>query len=755
MAKSRALVRLWAAVAALNLLVFAIIGVALYRGYDQQRAVATMTASNLSRVLEENLTRFIEKIDLTLRAVADEVARQEAAGAIDRDEMDAFLARHDVRLPESLGLRVVNAEGRIEYAVSNAAPGGAEVGDRDHFLGHRDNPLLGLLISKPVVGRMNKVPMVIFAHRRTGKGGSFRGIVHAAVSITALERVFRSVDLGENGVVGLWNPTPTLIARSAPVDATIPAVPSPTLRGLIEARAMPTTYHGVSPLDGIARVYSFRRVGSWPLFITVGIADQDYLMPWWREVRFLSLLALTFVLASLAAAWVIARGIRSQEAARAEAEAARRRSDLILASAADGICGLDTQGRVTFVNATARRLLGWADDAGLGWDFHAVAHHRHTDGRVYPAADCPVSAVLGGTGSMVQVDGEVYWRHDGTCFPVEYTVAAIVEGGEVKGAVNVFRDVGERQRIEGERVRTLAATTALGNILRLALEPLSLEQMLDAALDELLSLSWLKLERQACIFLLDSDHRTLRQVASRNLPPDLCTTVAVGHCLCGRAAVAGEVLFADCHDPRHDIHREGIPEHGHYCVPIGNPADRLGVLNAYVAVGHRRDPEEERFLSMVADTLAGMIQRKRTEETLQLSEERAKALLDAPADAAFLLGPDGTILAGNEAFSVSFAKPVDELVGTRFYDALKPDLAVRRRAAVEAVLGGGRMVETHDQREGREYDNRLFPVRDSHGAVAQVAVFSRDVTEQRRAARAAERALADLARSNEELQQFA
>jgi PAS domain S-box-containing protein len=356
------------------------------------------------------------------------------------------------------------------------------------------------------------------------------------------------------------------------------------------------------------------------------------------------------------------------------------------------------------------------------------------------------------------VDGEVYWRRDGTCFPVEYTVAPVLENGQVKGTVNLFRDVSERLRIDSERARTLAVTQALANLLRLSLDSKSLESMLDAALGELLSLPWLQLERQACIFLLDGNGTTLRMAASRNLPPDICggcATVPVGSCLCGQAAATGQIVFADCHDPAHGSRHASAGEHGHYCVPIGTASECLGVLNAYVGHGHRRDADEERFLAMVADTLAGMIKRKQVEETLQLSEGRAKALLNAPTDAAFLMAPDGTVLACNDAFAARFGKSIDQIVGTDSFAMLPPDLATQRRQVVEQVLSQAMPVEISDEHNGMALDNRLFPMLDARGAVAQVAVFSRDVTEQQRAAREVSNALAELARSNEELQQFA
>src|SRR5262249_27450796 len=77
-------------------------------------------------------------------------------------------------------------------------------------------------------------------------------------------------------------------------------------------------------------------------------------------------------------------------------------------------------------------------------------------------------------------------------------------------------------------------------------------------------------------------------------------------------------------DARHTICYPGMVPHGHYCVPISSGERPLGLLALYVREGHQRSPTEERFLRAVADVLAGVIERQRTQEGLreQLRERR-------------------------------------------------------------------------------------------------------------------------------------
>ena len=121
---------------------------------------------------------------------------------------------------------------------------------------------------------------------------------------------------------------------------------------------------------------------------------------------------------------------------------------LLLESTGEGIFGVDTQGRCIFCNPAAAQLLGHAAPAILeGVKMHEVMHHSHPEGSPYPAADCRASNIFR-DGLPVHVDDEVFWRADGSSFPVEYHANPILRDGELVGAVVNFSDVSERRQAE-------------------------------------------------------------------------------------------------------------------------------------------------------------------------------------------------------------------------------------------------------------------------------------------------------------------
>ncbi|MFP5352382.1 MAG: GAF domain-containing protein, partial [Actinomycetota bacterium] len=116
----------------------------------------------------------------------------------------------------------------------------------------------------------------------------------------------------------------------------------------------------------------------------------------------------------------------------------RREFEMILNSAAEGIYGLDRHGRVTFINIAGARMCGYEPHELMRQRQHNHIHHSRADGSPYPWQECPNHHTLT-SGHAVEVTGEVFWRRDGTSFPVEYSSTPIINDGTITGAVVIFR----------------------------------------------------------------------------------------------------------------------------------------------------------------------------------------------------------------------------------------------------------------------------------------------------------------------------
>ncbi len=145
--------------------------------------------------------------------------------------------------------------------------------------------------------------------------------------------------------------------------------------------------------------------------------------------------------------------ITERKRAEAMLASAHRQNELLLNSVGDGIFGLDLEGRTTFLNPKAVRLMGYKPEEMIGLPQHDLIHHTKSDGSPYRLEECPIYAAFK-DGQVHHVNTEVFWRKDGTSFPVAYTSTPMLdENGELQGAVAVFSDITERQRAEAEKIQ--------------------------------------------------------------------------------------------------------------------------------------------------------------------------------------------------------------------------------------------------------------------------------------------------------------
>jgi PAS domain S-box-containing protein len=186
--------------------------------------------------------------------------------------------------------------------------------------------------------------------------------------------------------------------------------------------------------------------------------------------------------------------LRQLQLARDSLKRLSYQNELILKSAGEGICSLDVEGKIASANPTAARILGYSTQKMLGQLIHTLVEPTKADKTSYQWEQSPILKTLT-EGITQQVSEDLFRRHNGEYFPVEYTSTSIRERDNILGAVVVFKDITERQMIErlkdefisvvSHELRTplTSIRTALGLLVQdsLTIEPNKRHRMLEIA----------------------------------------------------------------------------------------------------------------------------------------------------------------------------------------------------------------------------------------------------------------------------------
>ena len=301
----------------INLLVFVSVGLTVYQNYREQVRQAEIATTNLAKALENEIAGAINLQDLALQDLIDEYRHQVAQGGVQRPILDAHIQRMLIRLPGVDAVRIADAQGNLVFGSDVTPSTRVNVADRPHFIRLRDSPGVGLVFSKPQISRINKKWVILLARRIDLPDGGFGGMAFVAVTLNHLSKTFSTLDIGRHGVVVLRSADLGVVARYPQMrDETPGGVGkrdvSPQFRALVQAGHKEGLFKGVSPVDGIERHLSFRQVNGFPFFIMVGLATQDHLAAWRKDLVKDFALLFGFAAMTVVAAWLMHRTWRRQ-----------------------------------------------------------------------------------------------------------------------------------------------------------------------------------------------------------------------------------------------------------------------------------------------------------------------------------------------------------------------------------------------------------------------------------------------------------
>ncbi|MDP2154975.1 MAG: PAS domain-containing protein, partial [Sulfuricella sp.] len=278
----------------------AVLAFFLYVSHQEEHHRAQASTRNLAWVLEEHTKATFQKIDIVLQNISGHV-QMEGLSARYRPGSGMFLdARHELSalwlsIPETDAVRITDDQGKVILSSGDQVPE-ISVADRSYFIKAKQGVSGGLIISEPLISKTTGKSILVLARRLELPDGRFAGIVYAPIRLDFFLDFYRLLNLGPHSVVEmntLDGHHPVL--RFSPLAAaqTQLATPSekPPVQPFLDRGEMHGTFNVFSPYDHIARTASFRRVSSFPFYILVGQAEQDYLASWNGKATILTITA--------------------------------------------------------------------------------------------------------------------------------------------------------------------------------------------------------------------------------------------------------------------------------------------------------------------------------------------------------------------------------------------------------------------------------------------------------------------------------
>ncbi len=244
-------------------------------------ATAKIAVSNIVQAAEQQAQDTVRHADSTLRDLVERVEHDGVAG--DQHVRLAKLMAQDVVNVEGIeGIFIYDAQGNW---VANSFSQGIQSknnGDRAYFVYHRDNVDESIHVGSIVESRSTGNMVIPISRRIDAPDGTFAGVALATVPVAYFQAFFERMDVDDKGVIFLALNNGDLLARRPTLSAL---TTTNVAKGDIFTRYLPHGDSGTakikSVVDGVERIYAYRRVSGLPIVAAAGVSCQHVFAPWW------------------------------------------------------------------------------------------------------------------------------------------------------------------------------------------------------------------------------------------------------------------------------------------------------------------------------------------------------------------------------------------------------------------------------------------------------------------------------------------
>ncbi|MEQ7920343.1 sensor domain-containing diguanylate cyclase [Xanthomonas sp. WHRI 1810A] len=413
-------------------------------------ATAKISVSNIVRAAEQQAHDTVRQADNTLRDLVERVEHDGVAGE-QQTRLSKLMAQNVANMAAIQGLFLYDAQGN--WVANSFSRGAINNSDRAYFSYHRENADGSTHVGSIVKSRSTGDMVIPISRRINAADGTFAGVALATVPVAYFQTFFERMDVDDNGVIFLALNNGDLLARRPTLTALMT---TNVAKGDIFTRYLPNSDSGTavitSVVDGVERIYAYRRVSGLPIVAAAGVSSQHVFAPWWayayRSIGMIGIIILALALLGI----LLYKQI--QQVITAEGELNIARAELEIIAQTDSLTHLANRrcfdaalhqewGRASRNNSVIAIIL-----LDIDWFKQYNDHYGHLQGD-----DC-LMQVARLIGSSVNRAGDLAARYGGEEFVI------LLPDTDLAGAMSVAEKV--RLSIVGALIQHLASP--MGNV---------------------------------------------------------------------------------------------------------------------------------------------------------------------------------------------------------------------------------------------------------------------------------------------------
>lgn len=262
----------------------------LVHSYQSEVRQAEFSAGAMALAMVTSFEHSLESADHVLTALQRDITPEALASPTARTlaatRLNPQLSNYLGGIPQASGIRVFDAKGELAFT-SQAGESVFNIGQESYFSRLREQAPEKLLFSRVMRGRDGQRWVLVAVRTLSTSDGRFAGLASVAIDLAQVRELFKTVHLGPSGSMALRRLDDGAQVVGFPSELALDNHPMPDLEtrlAILAGRDMGVLPPSVSPVDGERRLYAYRQISRFPFFVSVGVAERDYLASWYTRL---------------------------------------------------------------------------------------------------------------------------------------------------------------------------------------------------------------------------------------------------------------------------------------------------------------------------------------------------------------------------------------------------------------------------------------------------------------------------------------